>query len=87
MLRVLGNELVLPDCEYQRAADVSDALASEIGDIEANNEYKGRAGVKLQPVVVDTMTLDVPMYSIDSVVRRGTALQETRVARETVGSG
>jgi len=87
VLRVLGNELDLPDCEYQRAADVSDALASEIGDIEANNEYKGRAGVKLQPVAVDTMTLDVPMYSVDSVVRRGIALQKTRVARVTVGSG
>ena len=87
VLRVLGNELDLPDCEYRRAADVSDALASEIGDIEANNEYKGKAGVKLQPVVVDTMTLDVPMYSVDSVVRRGTALQETHVARETISSG
>ncbi len=87
VLRVLGNELDLPDCEYQRAADVSDALASEIGDVEANNDYKGRAGVKLQPVVVNTMTLDVPMYSVDSVVRRGTALQETRIARETIISG
>jgi len=33
------------------------------------------------------MRLDVPMYSVDSVVRRGTALQETHVARETISSG
>ncbi len=83
VLRVLGNELDLPDCEYQSAADISEALASEIGDVEANNDYQGRASVSLQPVAVDAMALDVPIYAVDAVVRRGTALQETRIARET----
>ncbi len=83
VLRVLGNELDLPDCDYQNPADVSDALAAEIGQVDANNEYKGRHGVDLQPVSVDEMTLDVPMYAIDPVVRRGSALQGTQIARES----
>ncbi len=82
VLRVLGNELELPDCDYQSAAEVNDALTAEIGQIEANNEYAGRGGVNLQPVNVDEMNLDVPMYAVDAVVRRGSALQETRIARE-----
>ena len=83
ILRALGNELDLPDCEYQSAEEVSAALASEIGQVEANNDYQGRADVNLQPVTVDAMALDVPIYAVDAVVRRGTALQKTRVAAQT----
>ncbi len=83
VLRVLGNELDLPDCEYQNAAEISDALVSEIGHVEANNDYQGSAAVNLKPATVDATALDVPMYAVDAVVRRGTALQKTRVAIET----
>jgi NADH-quinone oxidoreductase subunit G len=83
VLRVLGNELDLPDCEYQNAAEISDALASEIGHVEANNDYQGSAVVSLESATVDATALDVPMYAVDAVVRRGTALQKTRVAIET----
>ncbi len=83
VLRVLGNELDLPDCEYQNAAEISDALVSEIGHVEANNDYQGSAAVSLKPATVDATALDVPMYAVDAVVRRGTALQKTRVAIET----
>ncbi|MEE8155396.1 MAG: molybdopterin-dependent oxidoreductase, partial [Phycisphaerales bacterium] len=83
VLRVLGNELDLPDCEYQNAAEISDALVSEIGHVEANNDYQGSAAVSLKSATVDATALDVPMYAVDAVVRRGTALQKTRVAIET----
>ncbi len=83
ILRALGNELDLPDCEYQSAEEVSAALANEIGQVAANNDYQGRADVNLQPVTVDAMALDVPIYAVDAVVRRGTALQKTRVAAQT----
>ncbi len=83
ILRALGNELDLPDCEYQSAAEISAALANEIGQVEANNDYQGRADVNLQPVTVDAMALDVPIYAVDAVVRRGTALQKTHVAVQT----
>jgi NADH-quinone oxidoreductase subunit G len=83
VLRVLGNELDLPDCEYQNAAEISDALVSEIGHVVANNDYQGSAAVSLKPATVDATALDVPMYAVDAVVRRGTALQKTRVAIET----
>ena len=83
VLRVLGNELDLPDCEYQNAAEIRDALVSEIGHVEANNDYQGSAAVSLKSATVDATALDVPLYAVDAVVRRGTALQKTRVAIET----
>jgi NADH-quinone oxidoreductase subunit G len=83
VLRVLGNELDLPDCEYQSAAEIRAALANEIGQVEANNDYQGQAAVNLQPATVEAMVLDVPIYAVDAVVRRGTALQKTHVAVQT----
>jgi len=82
ILRVLGNEVDLPDCEYQNAADVSDALRSEIGDVAANNVYAGSAAVELRLTDMDPKLLDVPMYATDALVRRGLALQKTSISVE-----
>jgi NADH-quinone oxidoreductase subunit G len=86
VLRVLGNEIDLPDCEYQNAADVSDALRGEIGDVPANNIYEGNATVDLGSAGTEFSALDVPMYAIDSLVRRGLALQKTSLAVEQSSS-
>ncbi|MGI9260094.1 MAG: molybdopterin-dependent oxidoreductase, partial [Gammaproteobacteria bacterium] len=83
ILRVLGNELELPDCDYQNASEVSDALAADLGAGDVDSELKSKAGVNLEPAEVADLTLDVPMYSIDSIVRRGNALQNTQIATET----
>ena len=83
VLRVLGNKFKMPNCDYQSAAEISDELANEIGQVESDNSYKGKVAVNLQPVDVDAIELDVPMYSVDPVVRRGSALQETSVALES----
>jgi NADH-quinone oxidoreductase subunit G len=82
VLRVLGNEVELPDCEYQNAADVSDALREEIGEMAANNVYEGNAAVELSSTDTEFSALDVPMYAIDALVRRGPALQKTSIAVE-----
>jgi hypothetical protein len=40
----------------------------------------------MESASVNDAELDVPMYSIDPVVRRGSALQKTSAAREAVES-
>ena len=82
VLRVLCNALEMPDCDYQSTAEISDELMNKIGEITADNSYNGKAAVNLESVSVVEQELDVPMYAIDPVVRRGSALQKTNVARE-----
>jgi len=81
VLRVLGNELELPDCEYRTASDVCEALRAELGPVEADAEYRGDFAPDLdaEPVTGD---LDVPIYSVDALVRRASALQATVLGAE-----
>ena len=83
MLRVLGNTLALPDCEYRGAADVREALLAELGGTPpaGNNAYDGRLEVTLDPVAAKLEDLDVPIYAVDAVVRRSEPLQHTVLAR------
>ncbi len=80
---MLGNQLELPDCEYRTAADVREAFVEELGDHDADTRYEGRFEPTLEQTDLDLVALDVPIYSVDAVVRRGRALQETSAARET----
>jgi NADH-quinone oxidoreductase subunit G len=83
VLRVLGNELGLPECEYYSAGEVRAALRNEVGDGPApDNSYRGQAEISLEPERVDLAELDVPIYSVDPLVRRSQPLQQTRLARE-----
>ncbi len=83
VLRVLGNELDLPACEYQQAADVREALKGELGDLVPDTRYAGQFEPSLDATECDAAALDVPIYSVDGIVRRGSALQETSAALET----
>ena len=80
VLRVLGNALELPDCEYQVADDVRDALRQAIGDADADNSHNGNWDVAIDAVEDIDGELDLPIYSVDGVVRRAAALQKTRFA-------
>jgi NADH-quinone oxidoreductase subunit G len=89
VLRVLGNELDVPNCDYRSPADVSAALEQELGGrAEATAEhgaYKGSFAPNgadkggAPPSTIDAGELDVPIYAIDAVVRRSEALQLTVV--------
>ena len=83
VLRVLGNQLELPECEYRAAADVRQALRAELGDLAANTRYQGDFVPACEPADVEEAALDVPIYAVDGIVRRGEALQRTAAARET----
>jgi NADH-quinone oxidoreductase subunit G len=88
VLRVLGNELGLPECDYRQPGDVSAALERELGGRAApgseHNVYRGSFAPSAERAVIDAAAraeIDVGIYAIDGVVRRSEALQETSLAK------
>jgi NADH-quinone oxidoreductase subunit G len=84
VLRVLGNLLNLENCEYLSAAEVRDELLSVLGEVAPDNAYRGKADIK-KPNGEDAPAgeIDVPIYEVDGVVRRATALQLTPEAQRS----
>jgi len=79
ILRVLGNLLDMPDCDYLSADEVRDELRQLLGRVNPDNGLSLEAA----PALTTTMApepgcLDVPMYRIDPLVRRAQCLQDTR---------
>ncbi len=77
VLRVLGNLLDMPGCEYVSSEAIRDELRA-IDTVEpqpAADELEA-----LTEVAVTTDDLEVPIYAVDGLVRRATALQQTQVA-------
>ncbi len=92
ILRVLGNELELPQFEYQSSEQVRDELSARLqaagycarGRRGGAEHARSAATPEAEPV------LDLPMYQIDAIVRRAFSLQQTRDGRESLqryGSG
>ncbi len=83
ILRVLGNVLGLSGFEYESSEQVRDeivAVGQEFADgldnsIEPERIEIGAAAAELQRIA------EVPIYSADPLVRRATALQQTRDAQ------
>jgi len=78
VLRVLGNLLDAPDFDYETSEQVRDDLSSRLGSSAPTGGYKpnGQA-MKAGSGVDGSDRTDVPMYSVDGLVRRATALQRT----------
>jgi len=91
ILRVLGNQLDLPQFEYQTSEQVRDELAARIKAVGAAAVSGTAAGGALARVEGQAEpVLDLPMYQIDAIVRRAYALQRTRDGRASLqryGSG
>jgi NADH-quinone oxidoreductase subunit G len=85
VLRVLGNELGVEGFDFQSPAEVREAAHAEVGECALDNAYRGDHAVELHELDATPEALDVPMYSIDSVVRRSQPLQETRQGRGKEG--
>jgi NADH-quinone oxidoreductase subunit G len=82
ILRVLGNLLELPDCDYVSSEEVRDELQQAVENVVPDNGISLDKAVAAGPKKVPADTqLDVPMYSIDSLVRRAHSLQCTRDAQ------
>lgn len=80
VLRVLGNLLNLSGFEYVSSDQVRDELQSQLGAITPNNSYTGDAVTRSG---ASERVNDVPMYAVDAIVRRATALQQTLEARSS----
>jgi hypothetical protein len=81
VLRVLGNELELPHCEYRTPSDVAAEVERELEAARdlpsADTQYRGSFAPTGRAASVDAAELDVPIYAIDALVRRSEPLQET----------
>jgi len=90
ILRVLGNLVNLPDCDYESSEDVLEELRSLCTDTDMNNlpEFAAPAD-PLNPEVfseaVNLEDIDVALYQADAVVRRAVSLQQTRHAQSELG--
>jgi NADH-quinone oxidoreductase subunit G len=84
VLRVLGNELELPDCEYQTPSDIVAAIERELGGLSIDmsvSEYRGSFSPAGSVAHGENPELDLGIYAVDAVVRRSSALQETVLGR------
>ncbi|MFC1773836.1 NADH-quinone oxidoreductase subunit NuoG [Pseudomonadota bacterium] len=77
VLRVLGNLLELNGFEQTSSEQVSDALGQQLGDISVDNSQCGdHVGSNNSDAVIQRIAY-LPMYAVDSIVRRAEALQNT----------
>jgi NADH-quinone oxidoreductase subunit G len=91
VLRVLGNELELPNCEYRVPSDVAAEIKHQLGGHgepqPEHNAYDGSfAPAAGRCAEALDAGLDVPIYAVDAVVRRSEALQQTVLARSGNGA-
>jgi NADH-quinone oxidoreductase subunit G len=81
VLRVLGNLLGLDGFEQLSSEEVRDALRNALGTNAAT------LAVDATTIGTSTSTnatvVDIPLYQVDSIVRRAASLQRTRDARAT----
>lgn len=81
VLRVLGNLVGTPGFEYATSEDVRDEFAKSLGDITPDNNYQGTTKfAKVDAADGALAEIDTPIYSVDALVRRATALQLTAAA-------
>ena len=79
ILRVLGNLLDLPDCDYETSEAVRDELKQILATVQPDNQISLDALPQGKPSKMPPLDeLDVPIYRIDSLVRRAHSLQCTR---------
>ncbi|RLA32646.1 MAG: NADH-quinone oxidoreductase subunit G [Gammaproteobacteria bacterium] len=87
VLRVLGNLLDAENFDYQTSAHIRDELVAALGEISPDNAYKSDKAIDDFGIAdAADQRIDVPIYQVDSVVRRATALQLTPEAKRTAGA-
>ncbi len=79
LLRVLGNLLEVPGFDYTSSEEIRDEVQERAGEFTGDNKYTGAH--KINGSAADGVVWDVPIYRIDSLVRRATSLQKTADGR------
>ncbi len=77
ILRVLGNQLALDGFGYDSSADVIEELRRSADGIAYDGRFTTACGVS---AARGGVTSELPIYRVDAIVRRATALQMTRAA-------
>ncbi|MDH3553738.1 MAG: NADH-quinone oxidoreductase subunit NuoG [Gammaproteobacteria bacterium] len=82
VLRVIGTLLEVDRFDYVTSEDVRNEIAAQLGEIVPDNSYAGRSEFA-KPNGEDSpiAEIDIPIYSVDSMVRRAPALQLTSEAK------
>ena len=85
---MLGNLLEIDGFDYDSSEEVRDELRAAVADQSTMPQYNASKALPAANGAdkVDS-SLDVPMYRIDPLVRRSTALQLTPEARRTSKGG
>jgi NADH-quinone oxidoreductase subunit G len=84
VLRVLGNLVDAEGFDYVTSEDVRDECRAAVGDVKPQALAGGKAG-KAKSSDDPSREIDTPLYSVDALVRRATALQLTPAARRVAG--
>jgi hypothetical protein len=79
---VLATELGATDCGFQTIEAIQAAVDASIERHQGDNHYRGTPALTATPVSIAMDRLDIPMYSIDPLVRRSEPLQQTKQARD-----
>ena len=85
VLRVLGNLVDAPDFDYVSSEQVRDELREALGEIKPDNSLGTTPVAKPNGADAPEEDIDVPLYSVDALVRRANALQRTPEARRARG--
>ncbi len=88
VLRVIGNLLDAPNFDYVTSEDVRNEIEGQLADIKPDNTYNGKGKIARPNGADDpAREIDVPIYSVDGLVRRAPALQMTAEARRAREDG
>jgi NADH-quinone oxidoreductase subunit G len=86
VLRVLANLLDVADSDYQTSLEILDELKKLLGEIAPDNSARHEEALAKAKSDGDAADgIDVPIYQVDSIVRRAVALQLTPAARRSRG--
>ncbi|MGI9249174.1 MAG: NADH-quinone oxidoreductase subunit NuoG [Woeseiaceae bacterium] len=88
VLRVIGNLIDAPGFDYVKSEDVREEFAEQLGEVSTSNAYEGTEKIG-KPTGADAASeeIDIPLYSVDGLVRRAMALQLTDEARRATDEG
>ena len=78
VLRVLGNLLEVTGFDYLSSEQIRDEIFKRIGEVCPDNRYSGKDTLTKPNGLDDpALELDIPIYSVDGLVRRASSLQQT----------
>ncbi|MDA1107007.1 MAG: NADH-quinone oxidoreductase subunit NuoG [Proteobacteria bacterium] len=83
VLRVLGNLFDAPGFDYVTSHEMRDELKRAVDNMSSKNERSAEVPARRLPAADSTLMRigEVPIYAVDALVRRASALQQTQEAQ------